>query len=98
MESILTSCATVWFGNFSAADRKALQRVVKLEQRITGSSFPTIEDIYSSRCRDRAASIIKDSFILPMDCLSRFPQVEGCAPSVQEQLGLGTAFFQRLFE
>lgn len=62
VESILTSCATVWFGNCSAADRKALQRVVKSVQRITGSSFPTIEDIYSSRCWDRAASILKDSF------------------------------------
>ncbi len=59
--SILTSCATVLFGNCSAADRKALQRVVKSAQRITGSSFTTIEDIYSKSCRDRAASIIKDS-------------------------------------
>jgi len=61
VESILTSCVTVWFGNCSAADRKALQRVVKSAQRITGSSFPTIEDIYSSRCRDRAARTIKGS-------------------------------------
>ncbi len=36
--------------------------MVKSAQRITGSSFLTIEDIYSNRCRDRAASIIKDSF------------------------------------
>ncbi len=62
VESILASCAAVWFGNYSAADRKALQRVVKSAQRITGSNLPTIEDIYSSRCRDRVASIIKDSF------------------------------------
>ncbi len=62
VESILTSCATVSFGNCSAADRKALQWVVKSAHRITGSSFPNIEDIYSSRCRDRAVSIIKDSF------------------------------------
>jgi hypothetical protein len=28
IESILTSCITVWYGNFSAFDNKALQRVV----------------------------------------------------------------------
>ncbi len=96
--SILTSCATVLFGIVAAADRKALQRVVKSAQRITGSSFTTIEDIYSKSCRDRAASIIKDSLHPAHRLFPSLPQVEGCAPSVQEQLGLGTAFFQRLFK
>ncbi|KAK0151150.1 hypothetical protein N1851_007724 [Merluccius polli] len=39
IESILTNCVTVWYGNCSTSDRKALQRVVKITQRITG--FPT---------------------------------------------------------
>uniref|UniRef100_A0A0S7ER42 PPUP7203 n=1 Tax=Poeciliopsis prolifica TaxID=188132 RepID=A0A0S7ER42_9TELE len=29
IESILTNCITVWYGNCSVSDRKALQRVVK---------------------------------------------------------------------
>ena len=34
--SLLTNCISVWYGNCSISDRKALQRVVKTAQRITG--------------------------------------------------------------
>ncbi|KAI3377374.1 hypothetical protein L3Q82_008562, partial [Scortum barcoo] len=61
IESILTSCITVWYGSCSAADRKALQRVVKAAQRIAGAPLPSIEDIYRKRCLKRAGKIIKDS-------------------------------------
>ncbi|KAI3368350.1 hypothetical protein L3Q82_008055 [Scortum barcoo] len=61
IESILTSCITVWYGSCSAADRKALQRVVKAAQRIAGAPLPRIEDIYRKRCLKRAGKIIKDS-------------------------------------
>ena len=37
IESILTGCITAWFGSCSASDRKALQRVVRMAQYITGS-------------------------------------------------------------
>lgn len=36
IENVL-SCFTVWYGNCSASDRKALQREVKTAQRITGA-------------------------------------------------------------
>lgn len=49
----------------SAADRKALQRVVKSAQEIIGRRFSTIRDIYDSRCRNRAAHITKDPSYLP---------------------------------
>ena len=39
---ILTNCITVWYGNCSVADRKAMQRVVKITQHIAGASLPTI--------------------------------------------------------
>ncbi|KAI4904189.1 hypothetical protein NFI96_000143 [Prochilodus magdalenae] len=39
----------------------ALQWVVKMAQRITGTQLPTIEDIYHKRCLGRARNIIKDS-------------------------------------
>ncbi len=34
IESVLTSCITVWYGNFSAADRKTLQRIVNTAAKI----------------------------------------------------------------
>ncbi|KAK3511283.1 hypothetical protein QTP70_034808, partial [Hemibagrus guttatus] len=40
IESILTNCITVWYGNCSVADRKALQREVKTAQRIIGTPHP----------------------------------------------------------
>lgn len=60
IESILTNCITVWYGNCSVSDRKALQRVVKIAQRITGSTLPSIESVQSKRCLRRALSIAKD--------------------------------------
>ncbi|CAI5682805.1 unnamed protein product [Oreochromis niloticus] len=60
IESILTNCITVWYGNCSASDRKALQRVVKTAQRIAGAPLPAIKDIYRKRCLKRAGKIIKD--------------------------------------
>ncbi|TWW81716.1 hypothetical protein D4764_01G0015310 [Takifugu flavidus] len=61
IKSILTSCVTVWYGNCSASDRKALQKVVKTAQRIAGASLPSIEDIYRRRCHRRAKKVTKDS-------------------------------------
>ncbi|CAI5695096.1 unnamed protein product [Oreochromis niloticus] len=60
IESILTNCITVWYGNCSASDRKALQRVVKTAQRIAGAPLPAIKDIYRKRCLKRAGKIIRD--------------------------------------
>ncbi|KAK3542704.1 hypothetical protein QTP86_034787 [Hemibagrus guttatus] len=59
--SILTNCITVWYGNCSVADRKALQREVKTAQRIIGTPLPAIEDIQKKRCIRRTHSILKDS-------------------------------------
>ncbi len=51
----------VWNGNASNQDCKALQRVVRLAERISGSALPSLQDIYLKRCKSRAAKIIKDS-------------------------------------
>jgi hypothetical protein len=45
IESILTGCITAWYGNCSASDRKALQRVVRMAQYITGAKLPAIQDL-----------------------------------------------------
>ncbi|KAI3361976.1 hypothetical protein L3Q82_012327 [Scortum barcoo] len=60
VESVLSSCIIVWHGSCSAAEKKALQRVVKAAQRTVGCSLPTTLDIYTSRCRKRASCIMKD--------------------------------------
>ncbi|XP_053084024.1 uncharacterized protein LOC128317209 [Pangasianodon hypophthalmus] len=61
IESILTNCITVWYGNCSVADRKALQRLVKTAQRITKTPLPAIEVVQKKRCLCRARNILKDS-------------------------------------
>ncbi len=61
IESVLTQCISVWYGNSSSQDCKALQRVVHLAERISGSALPSLQDIYLKCCRNRAVKIIKDS-------------------------------------
>ena len=60
IESILWGCITAWYGNCTAHNRKALQRVVRSAQRITGDKHPTLLDTYSTRCHTKAKMIIKD--------------------------------------
>ncbi|KAK6321348.1 hypothetical protein J4Q44_G00083240 [Coregonus suidteri] len=61
IESILTGCITAWYGNCLASDRKALQRVVRTAQYITGAKLPAIQDLYTRRCQRKALKIVKDS-------------------------------------
>ncbi len=51
----------MWYGNSLNQDCKALQRVVRLAERISGSALPSLQDIYLKRCKSRAAKILKDS-------------------------------------
>ncbi|KAL3993233.1 alpha-1-acid glycoprotein 1 [Sarotherodon galilaeus] len=61
IESILTGCITTWYGNSTAYNRKALQRVVRCAERIIGGELPSLQDIYRKRCLRKAGRIIKDS-------------------------------------
>ena len=61
IESVLTQCISVWYSNATNQDCKALQRVVRLAERISGSAHPSLQDIYLKRCKSRAEKIIKDS-------------------------------------
>ena len=45
IESILTGCMTIWYGNCSASDRKAQQRVLRTAHYITGAKLPVIQDL-----------------------------------------------------
>ncbi len=57
IESVLTQCISVWCGNTSNQDCKALQRVVRLAERISGSALSSLRDIYLKRCKSRAVKI-----------------------------------------
>ena len=59
IESILTGCITTWYGNCSASDRKALQRVVRTAQYIAGAKLPAIQDLYTRQCQRKALKIVK---------------------------------------
>ncbi len=49
IESILTSCITVWYGACNASCRKSLQRIVRAAEKIVGVSLPSLQDIYNTR-------------------------------------------------
>ncbi len=69
VESILTGCITAWFGNSTAGNRKALQRVVRTARHTVGGELPSLQDIYTRRCIRKAQRIIKDSSLQP-PCLN----------------------------
>ncbi len=60
IESVLTSCITVWYGDCSAADRKTLQRTVNTAAKIIGAPLPSILDIFLARCSSKTNCIMKD--------------------------------------
>ncbi len=49
------------FGNSTAGNRKALQRVVRTARHIVGGELPSLQDIYTRRCIRKARRTIKDS-------------------------------------
>jgi hypothetical protein len=61
IESILSHCITTCYGICTANNRRALQRVVRSAQRITGVKLPAVQDTYSSRYHRKAKKIIKDN-------------------------------------
>jgi hypothetical protein len=47
--------------NWQVSDRKALQRVVRRAQYITGAKFPDIQNLYTRRCQRKGLKMVKDS-------------------------------------
>jgi hypothetical protein len=54
IESIVTGCITALYGDCAASDRKALQRVVRTAQYITGVKLPAIQDLSTRQCQRKA--------------------------------------------
>ena len=81
-ESILTNSITIWFGNCTVQERKAVQRVIKTAQYICGAAFPSLQDIYNTQVTKRTHNISKDTtdrqhtlapFTLPFACRDPVP-------------------------
>ncbi|KAL0186728.1 hypothetical protein M9458_018398, partial [Cirrhinus mrigala] len=60
IESVLCTSITVWFSPATKTDLRRLQRIVRTAERITGTTLPTLQDLYSSRVSKRASKIILD--------------------------------------
>jgi len=61
VESILTNGIIVWFGSTTQAERRALQRVITTAEKIIGSDLPSMDTLFTQRCRKRAKNILKDT-------------------------------------
>ncbi len=91
IDSVLTSCITVWYGNCCAADRKTLQRTVNTAAKIIGAPLPSILDIFLTRCSSKAKSIVEETV-----SSSSYPQVDGTGVSEPAPPDCSTAFSPRL--
>lgn len=60
IESILSRCITVWFGNCTVSERKSLQQIVRTAVKIIWVSLPSVMDIYTTCCIRKAISIVAD--------------------------------------
>uniref|UniRef100_A0A671XUC4 Reverse transcriptase domain-containing protein n=1 Tax=Sparus aurata TaxID=8175 RepID=A0A671XUC4_SPAAU len=60
IESVLTYCMCVWYVSCTAAERKALQRVINTATKITGCSLPSLDELYCARCLKKTQNIIRD--------------------------------------
>ncbi|KAM3876288.1 FRAS1-related extracellular matrix protein 1b [Diretmus argenteus] len=61
IESLLTGCFTSWYGNCTTMDRKALRRVRRAAQHVTGCELPKLQELYTQRCLRKSQRIIKDT-------------------------------------
>uniref|UniRef100_A0A672HXF0 Reverse transcriptase domain-containing protein n=1 Tax=Salarias fasciatus TaxID=181472 RepID=A0A672HXF0_SALFA len=60
VESILTSCITVWYGACTVSCCKTLQRIVRAAEKIIGVSLPSLSSIYNTRLTRTATRIAGD--------------------------------------
>ena len=62
IESVLTQSMIVWWGNATADDRKRISRIVRTASKIIGCQLPSLDELYLSRVKKRALSIVDDQF------------------------------------
>ena len=60
IESLLTGSFTSWYGSCTDRNHKAMRRVVRTAEKITGCELPSLEDLYTQRCLNKSLRIIED--------------------------------------
>uniref|UniRef100_A0A3Q3GD57 Reverse transcriptase domain-containing protein n=1 Tax=Labrus bergylta TaxID=56723 RepID=A0A3Q3GD57_9LABR len=95
IESILTSCITVWLGSCTAANRKTLQRTVKAAERIIGVPLPSLLDLYGTRLTRKATSIVRDPTHPSHSLFSLLPSGRRYRSLRAGSTRLGTSFFHQ---
>ncbi len=98
IESVLTSCITVWYGNCSAADRKTLQRTVNTAAKIIGAPLPAILDIFLARWSSKTNSIVKDPTHHSHSLFQLLPSGRRYRSIRARSARLLNSFFPRLWE
>ncbi|KAI3364737.1 hypothetical protein L3Q82_000891 [Scortum barcoo] len=95
IERILTGCITAWYSSCTALNRKALQREVKAAQHITRTELPSMEDLYTQRCRKKATKIIKDPSHPATNCSACCRLADGSAAFELRTTRLREASYRR---
>ncbi len=98
IESVLTSCITVWYGNCSAADRKTLQRTVNTAAKIIGAPLPSILDIFLHDAPAKPTASWRTPPTPPTVSSSSYHQEDGTGASKPAPPDCSTAFSPRLWE
>ncbi len=88
VESILTGCITAWFGNSTAGNRRALQRVVRTARHIVGGEPGGVQG--------KPGGLSKTPATRPTDCSLCCPQGDVSIASDPALADWGTAFSLRL--
>ncbi len=91
IESVLTSCITVWYGNCCAADRKTLQRTVNTAAKIIGAPLPSIlHSLHDAPAKHKVSWRTPPT--PPTVSSSSYPQVDGTGVSEPAPPDCSTAF------
>ena len=61
IQSIITFGITCWGGNTTSKDKRKLDTLIRKAQRITTYNLPTIEELYTKMCLDKAKKIIDNN-------------------------------------
>lgn len=62
IESVLVHAIAMWYAGWTTADKKRLQNVTRIAEKVIGCPLPSLECIASSGCRSRAWAILTDHF------------------------------------
>ncbi|KAK3549596.1 hypothetical protein QTP86_005348 [Hemibagrus guttatus] len=81
IESVLTSSITVLFAAATARDKAKLQCVIHSAEKVIGCSLPSLQELYVSRSRRRAAKITPTPLIPEMNSFGPSPLERGFGPS-----------------